>query len=176
MKLYHGSISLFQTVDVNKGKGYKDFGQGFYTTSVKHHATRLARRNKEIELARLLRLNKPVNVQAYLYVFEFDMKCLKHFNTKTFHSADREWAQFVLVNRSSKTKTHVYDYVMGPTADDNIKASLGAFQAGIYGNPDHPKSIDTLISHLITDHLPNQYYFGSNKITQHLKLKEVNPL
>ncbi|MBW9158412.1 DUF3990 domain-containing protein [Clostridium tagluense] len=47
-RLYHGSITKFDEIDIFKGKGYKDFGQGFYTTGVKEHAVRLAKRNKRI--------------------------------------------------------------------------------------------------------------------------------
>ena len=43
--LYHGSISDFDFIDVKAGKGYKDFGRGFYATAVISHAERLAVRN-----------------------------------------------------------------------------------------------------------------------------------
>lgn len=29
-KLYHGTISDFSVVDIRRGKGYKDFGRGFW--------------------------------------------------------------------------------------------------------------------------------------------------
>ena len=45
--LYHGTISEFNSIDVLKGKGYKDFGPGFYTTEVKGHAIKIANRNKK---------------------------------------------------------------------------------------------------------------------------------
>lgn len=47
-KLYHGSTYLFTEIDVDRGKGYKDFGRGFYATAVKEHAENLAKRNKRI--------------------------------------------------------------------------------------------------------------------------------
>ena len=47
-ELYHGTITPFETIDVNAGKGYKDFGKGFYATAVVSHAERLALRNKGI--------------------------------------------------------------------------------------------------------------------------------
>lgn len=47
-KLYHGTISDFEEIDVESGKGYKDFGKGFYATAVPTHAERLAIRNKRI--------------------------------------------------------------------------------------------------------------------------------
>ena len=41
-KLYHGSLSAFDEIDLSAGKGYKDFGKGFYATAVEKHAERLA--------------------------------------------------------------------------------------------------------------------------------------
>lgn len=47
-ELYHGTIAKFDVIDVNAGKGYKDFGKGFYATAVVSHAEKLAIRNKGI--------------------------------------------------------------------------------------------------------------------------------
>ena len=41
--LFHGSVYDINEIDVEKGKGYKDFGKGFYATSVKSHAENIAR-------------------------------------------------------------------------------------------------------------------------------------
>lgn len=46
--LYHGSIYDFNEINVNKGKGYKDFGKGFYATTVARHAESIAKRNKHM--------------------------------------------------------------------------------------------------------------------------------
>lgn len=46
--LYHGTIYDITKIDISQGKGYKDFGKGFYATSVKRHAENIARRNKRI--------------------------------------------------------------------------------------------------------------------------------
>jgi len=50
--IYHGSTSLFETIDITKGKPYKDFGRGFYVTENKPHAINLALRNRRIEKER----------------------------------------------------------------------------------------------------------------------------
>ena len=50
--LYHGTIYDFDDIDVSAGKGYKDFGKGFYATAVPSHAERLAIRNKNIAVKR----------------------------------------------------------------------------------------------------------------------------
>lgn len=46
--LFHGTPYDINEIDVTMGKGYKDFGKGFYATSVKSHAENIARRNKRI--------------------------------------------------------------------------------------------------------------------------------
>ena len=46
--LYHGTVYDIDEIDVTKGKGYKDFGKGFYATSIRSHADNIARRNKRI--------------------------------------------------------------------------------------------------------------------------------
>ena len=60
-KLYHGSLSVFDEIDLSAGKGYKDFGKGFYATAVEKHAERLAIRNKEILTKRqkVLKIKNP---------------------------------------------------------------------------------------------------------------------
>lgn len=42
MILYHGSNVEIMEVDLNKCKPYKDFGKGFYLTSIKEQAIRMA--------------------------------------------------------------------------------------------------------------------------------------
>ncbi len=44
MKLYHGSNQLIRTIDLSKGRRYKDFGQGFYTTHLRDQAVYWSRR------------------------------------------------------------------------------------------------------------------------------------
>ncbi len=70
--LYHGTIYDFDEIDVSAGKGYKDFGKGFYATAVPSHAERLAIRNKSIAEKRqsFLKNKKGIKIQpivAYRY-------------------------------------------------------------------------------------------------------------
>ena len=36
--LYNGTIYLFDEINVTEGRGYKDFGKGFYATAIPAHA------------------------------------------------------------------------------------------------------------------------------------------
>lgn len=41
--LYHGTVSLFDVIDINKSENYRDFGKGFYTTTIAAQAESWAR-------------------------------------------------------------------------------------------------------------------------------------
>lgn len=46
MTLYHGSNEDIQTIDLERGLRFKDFGKGFYLTPDKSTATRMAKKSK----------------------------------------------------------------------------------------------------------------------------------
>ena len=49
MRLYHGSSRRVQSPEVAKSRSNLDFGQGFYTTSIKSQAETWARRKAALE-------------------------------------------------------------------------------------------------------------------------------
>ena len=66
--LFHGSVYDINEIDVEKGKGYKDFGKGFYATSVKSHAENIARRNRrilEVREAKIRQRNPKYKAKVY---------------------------------------------------------------------------------------------------------------
>jgi hypothetical protein len=169
--LYHGSINLFNAIDVARGKPFKDFGIGFYTSPSEEHARNLSLRNKAIEEARVKKVGEGVDVKAWLYVYEFDLLNLKKLEIKEFKSAGKEWMRFVVQNRASEKQIHNYDVVIGPTANDNTRVAIRAFFAGAYGDVKSDKTIDMLISLIEPNNLPAQFYFGSDKAAAMLKFK-----
>ena len=93
-KLYHGTISDISEIDVSAGRGFKDFGKGFYATAIPSHAEKLAIRNKSTAEKRQSFMKnkkgfKPMPVTAYRYnlVYSEDIAGLK---VKVFEKADRE--------------------------------------------------------------------------------------
>ena len=166
-RLYHGTTSDFGTVDVNEGRGYKDFGKGFYLAADRDHAVRLALRNKAF-LEKKSYKNTPRTVTAYLYEFDFDFSLLNRFNSKVFETADFEWIKFVLANRDCETKAHDYDIVTGPTADDLTNASIQTYYSGLYGEQGSDKALTTLIQMLETENLSTQIYFGNQAAANEL--------
>ncbi|MDR1481763.1 MAG: DUF3990 domain-containing protein [Synergistaceae bacterium] len=69
IKLYHGSIHDFNEIDLSRGKPFKDFGRGFYTTRNRDHAVGIAYRNREILLSRLQEAGIKSDVKRWLYTY-----------------------------------------------------------------------------------------------------------
>jgi hypothetical protein len=44
MIVYHGSNIIIENIDLNKCRPYKDFGKGFYCTTIKSQAELMAKR------------------------------------------------------------------------------------------------------------------------------------
>jgi hypothetical protein len=165
--LYHGSLTSFDNVDIKNGLPYKDFGKGFYTSFVRSHAEKLAIRNKKRMKDRYKK-----DMFSYLYIYQMDFCVLSKLNVKKFDYADEEWMLFVLANRKSNTKSHNYDMVIGPTANDDIVNIIDTYFDGTFGEVGSSKALSTLIKLAESFNLPNQVYFGSAKATAFLELKD----
>ena len=156
--VYHGSTSLIDKIEVEMGKPYKDFGRGFYVTKSRQHAINIAIRNKRIEMERFGK-----NSEAYLYTYEINMEGLSAFNMKVFENADMEWLHFVLANRKTRNRTHNYDIVMGPTANDDTMVVINAYLDGLYGPIGNEDALKILLKNIEAEKLPGQIYFSSNE-------------
>lgn len=102
MKLYHGSNVEVVFPKIISNGFYKDFGYGFYCTVLEKQAKRwaLTKRNSHI-------------VNVYLWKnSNLDLRILK------FDEMNEEWLSFVVDCRTGKS--HNYDIVEGPMADDTI--------------------------------------------------------
>jgi len=164
--VYHGTISLFDNINVSMGKPYKDFGKGFYVTRTYSHAASLAERNKRLELERFRR-----RCEAYVYTYEMDLEMLSHFKVKEFTEADMEWMQFILDNRRTRERAHEYDIVIGPTADDDTSTVLKAYFGGFYGDVGSDDAVLIALKMIEAEKLPPQVYFAQNETTEILKQK-----
>lgn len=180
--LYHGSIYDIDAIDITKGKGYKDFGKGFYATSVKWHADSIAIRNKritEIRQEKIKQRNPQYKIkvyQAYRYNLEFDDACLDNpgeLKIKVFQRADREWVRFILQNRESAESIHDYDIVIGPTADENTVTVINSYKEELIATDYADDLLDALIRELEPENLPKQYFFGTPAAVQKLRFKRI---
>lgn len=124
MKLYHGSNQPIHNIDLSKGKKYKDFGQGFYTTHLPEQAVYWSKR-----------ISDRFGGIATVTEFEFDMDAAlaEGLNVKIFEKPDKEWALFVMANRkqSGEDFSHDYDIVIGPVADDRMARLFGLYDMEI---------------------------------------------
>jgi hypothetical protein len=168
--LYHGTVYDFDRIDLARGKPFKDFGKGFYTTMSRVHAVNMAARNREILLHRLQETDVNPNVNMWLYAYEFPMNALDNLSVKEFTEPSREWMLFVGANRAHLEPQHSYDIVMGPTANDRTNLSIKTYFFGGYGDVGSDSAIDILLQIIKPYELPPQIFFGTEKAVRHLAL------
>jgi len=160
MILYHGSNAEVSSIDLSICTKYKDFGQGFYTTSIKQQANEWAQK-----VTRRYRAGKP-----YLNVYDFNDN-YNDLKTISFTEPDAQWAIFVINNRNHNFSNHEdelsnhdnkYDLVHGLVANDDISAILDTFLMGILPMSELSKA-------LIYKQLNDQYSFHTQTALSHLK-------
>lgn len=172
--LYHGSTEVFNVIDPSKGKGYKDFGKGFYATAVKSHAESIAKRNKRIKIKRQDKIAeknpnyKKEKFTAYRYnlIYSEDTTGL---DVKVFDKADIDWIKFILKNRKSKDTLHKHDIVIGPTADEETTTIINEYEAELERTNYADEVLLRLIAELKPENLPKQYFFANDKAIKTLK-------
>jgi len=120
MKLYHGSNSLFENIELSKSKDKRDFGKGFYTTTIREQAVSWA----EAVFDRYGGAGK--------FIYEFTFETNNDLNIKKFEKADKEWLEFISGNRSIGGIQHDFDIVIGPVANDKTNRTIALYIAGIY--------------------------------------------
>jgi hypothetical protein len=174
--LYHGTSHAFGAIDVTRGKGYKDFGVGFYATEDIEQATDMAFRNLRVEEFRLAKSGEPVVLVPYLYRYTLDLAQIGDLKCMRFDKADREWMKFVLLNRQSETQSHDYELVIGPTANDKTRVSIRTAINASNGKVLSDIALDLLTLMLEPDVLPTQYYFGTQRAADRLVFQERNAL
>lgn len=109
--VYHGSNVEVTTPRILQNGFYKDFGYGFYCTSIEKQAKRWALTRKGDSI-----------INKYKYFPSKNLKVLK------FEQMTDEWLDFVVACR--KGIEHDYDVVEGPMADDQIWNYVEGFISG----------------------------------------------
>lgn len=159
MILYHGSNQDIETIDLTKGLRYKDFGMGFYLTSDKDTAIRMAKKKARV-----------FGGMATLITYEMEDGALQSdMKIKVFpEKACEEWLLFVDAKRDRKNikPIHDYDIVIGPIANDGVVLQLTNYREGIYT----PEQVAKLLQ---DKYLDQQYYFGTERPLNYLHKKSV---
>jgi len=156
MRLYHGSNQEIDVIDLSCCKPYKDFGRGFYLTTIEQQAELMAKRTARI-----------FGGIPFVTIYTFDETELSDtsFLIKTFSEPNEEWAMFILNNRNRDFQNHTnpnsnqdnkYDIVTGPVANDDIALLFRSFIN---------KHIDVtaLVKGMKYKNLNNQYSFHTNR-------------
>ena len=163
MILYHGSNLYIQKVELDRCRPYKDFGRGFYCTTIKNQAELMATRVSAI-----------FGGSPSITQFEFDESVMgdTSLNIKKFEGASKDWAMFVLNNRDRHfsqsgspecNHDNKYDIVVGPVANDDLALLFRTFTNGII-------DLDALIKGLKYKVLTDQYSFHTDKALSYLRL------
>lgn len=107
LPIYHGSSAVIDKPDLRKTNKYtKDFGPGFYCTTMFNQAVKWARK-------------KAILNTGYVscYTIE-DVVAFSTLNIVYFPSMTESWLDFIVACR--RGIPHHYDLVEGPMADDTI--------------------------------------------------------
>lgn len=164
MTLYHGSNIKIDEIDLNKCRKFKDFGQGFYCTTIQ----------KQAEFMAIRTVKRFQKGEPFVNVFELDEEIFKDkdIRIKKFNTIpSEEWAQFILNNRNMDFKDinslqcntdNKYDMVIGPVADDDIVALLWQVK-------DSLSTVAEIVNKLKYKELTDQYSFHTKKALKYLK-------
>lgn len=146
MKIYHGSLEIVERPMIIKPNRKLDYGEGFYTTTSEQQSREWVER----------RMLEARSSHGYVNVYEFDDKKKAELKSLIFNEPNKEWADFVMDNRTKIGFAHDFDIVYGPVANDRVYLQFGLYEAGAI-------SLETLIRELKTYKLVDQYLFHTEK-------------
>ena len=141
MMLFHGSNHDFNSVDLSKSKDRRDFGKGFYTTTIKEQAQQWG----------FNMFNRFGGDGIFLYEFEFLPS--KDLVSKVFTEISDDWFDFILTNRTLGGVHHNFDFIQGPVANDKTFLTITGFIDGLFSREEamrrlrHSKYNDQLSLH-----------------------------
>ena len=165
IRLYHGSNTVIETIDLSKGRPNKDFGRGFYVTTIKEQAEKMARR-----VARIYGGEPHVTV----FALEEDQIDKADLSIRRFDHPTKEWALFVINNRNrgfediSSPECNIdnkYNLVIGPVANDDLALLFRQFSGGLI-------TVEELTEEMKYKKLTTQYSFHSEDAVRLLKKAE----
>jgi len=123
MKVYHGSYTKIDEIDLNKGELNRDFGRGFYVTNIYNQAEFWAKRKG---------MKKQNDGRVTEFTFLESAFSSDYLKTLRFKDYTEKWLDFVVENRQNDTDKNVHDYdiVEGPVANDDIATRITFYLEG----------------------------------------------
>jgi hypothetical protein len=107
-------------VDFSKSKDKRDFGKGFYMTTIKKQAHEWA--------AKLFDRFGGDGINVY----EFELTNIDSLTTMKFDGLSKEWLEFIVENRTKGGLQHGFDVVQGSVANDDTTETITYYVIGIY--------------------------------------------
>ena len=157
MILYHGSDVEIKCPKIITSEKGRDFGFGFYTTTIQKQAERWAARIANLHTRQDSAEHKPI-----VSVFEFDEDAAKGLNTKFFEGATLDWLELVIKCRSDIHYSHGFDIVFGKIANDNVGETVEFVLAGVMRKED-------AVERLKFEKINDQMCFNTEKALQTLR-------
>lgn len=163
MILYHGTNLDISSISLNMCRPYKDFGKGFYLTSMETQARKMA-----------YRVSKIYGGKQIINVYEVDDSLFssKELSIKDFGTeVTEEWAAFVMNNRNRKFTDYKntlcnldckYDIVTGPIANDDLAMLFREYSR-------HAIDIGVLLKELSYKEATNQISFHTQRTVNLLR-------
>lgn len=151
LTVYHGTDCLFQDIDLRKSLNKRDFGIGFYTTTIVAQAESWARSKKIRNHSK----------SAYVYVYEAEIQDM--LSVHKHEGLTAEWLEMVKNNRTYGGLQHGYDIVIGPVANDDTMVTVNRFVQGIY-------TVEEAIRRLSFSQVNDQVTFHTEQTVKCLKL------
>lgn len=150
MILFHGTNADFDNASLEFAKERRDFGRGFYTTTIREQAESWAEAI----------CDRRKTKKAFLYEFEFSEEGLK---VHSFAGINKEWFDFIIENRIKGGIQHTFDVVIGPVANDKTMDTIATFLAGIIDTEEALKRLRYMKAN-------DQVSLHTEKALSHLKL------
>jgi len=134
MKVYHGSYTKIEEIELAKCLPQKDFGQGFYVTKFRHHAESWANV-----------IGRKHNTQGVVTEFDYTESpfAQRICKIKHFDDYNEEWLDFVVANRNNEEvkAIHDFDIVEGPVADDKVQNRIRDYLNGTISKQEFLKEL-----------------------------------
>lgn len=156
MKLYHGSNVIVKTPKILEPVRSLDFGAGFYLTTDFEQAKKWS----------ILKTERSGIGRPTVSVYEILEEDMKKLCILKFDSANKNWLEFVSMNRKNEIIEENSDIIIGPVANDNTMPVITLYLRGDY-------DVNEALKRLLPQKLKDQIVFKNEKSLSYLKFVEV---
>ncbi|MDR0950940.1 MAG: DUF3990 domain-containing protein [Candidatus Ancillula sp.] len=168
MLVYHGGIVKIEKPKVDQSRQRIDFGQGFYTTTLKSQAEKWAKNKSRITKKSIAKADSMPIVNVYDYTVD------SHLHTKKFKGYNEEWLMFVVNSRRGIFDPSIfgYDVIEGNIADDAVVEVVNNLIEQIERGRLSDAIISAALQELEYQQENDQICFKTKKSLEYLKFKK----